>query len=606
MRRFGRIRSRALPSVLATSLIAFAFTSTGASATSGATAPKAARPTAAVGAAATPPAGRFASVGIGARAAVFSKAPNAALLRQAKQRGLVGPVASSAPRPARQAAPGAHVSASQTSTATITGTRSTFVVTFSGFDAPSQTAFTKAVQVWANQVDSDVPITVDAQWTNLTQEYGDPTILGSAGPDNFASDGATLYPEALANSINGYDLDPANPDIDAAFNSDFASWSFGDGAPGPNQEDFQSVVTHELGHGLGFISNFDVGEGTGGSGDCAVGQGTIGYAPPNNHPYVFDRLVSTGVTGGVPLVAYGTCSAALFNVEQSNNVYWTGVWGAAFNGNVRPKLYFPNPWSPGSSGSHLDETTYPPASGNALMTPVLNYGEVERAPGMMTDAMFVDLGWGSQQAFVQQAYQDFLKRPPTSTELAAGVPAAAYGGHLAFALNLTKSDEWLNVIIDGFYEKTLGRPADPVGLAGWKAAIRNGSTTIAGTAAAFYASDEYFQYHAGGSLPTWVDQLYQGILGRSQPAGSYYNSVWVFYAAAYGRQWVAFQIYQSQESRQARVTALYLQLLARPPDPTGLAGWAATLLTQDDLVLAANLANSAEYELRAQRTYLLS
>ena len=54
---------------------------------------------------------------------------------------------------------------------------STFVVTYNGFTPQAQTAFQAAVDVWASQIQSSVPIRVTANWTTLG-----PGILGSAGP----------------------------------------------------------------------------------------------------------------------------------------------------------------------------------------------------------------------------------------------------------------------------------------------------------------------------------------------------------------------------------------------------------------------------------------
>jgi hypothetical protein len=54
---------------------------------------------------------------------------------------------------------------------------STFLVTYNGFTPQAQAAFQAAVNVWAAQIQSSVPIRVTANWTNLG-----PGTLGSAGP----------------------------------------------------------------------------------------------------------------------------------------------------------------------------------------------------------------------------------------------------------------------------------------------------------------------------------------------------------------------------------------------------------------------------------------
>ena len=50
-------------------------------------------------------------------------------------------------------------------------------------------------------------------------------------------------------------------------------------------------------------------------------------------------------------------------------------------------------WEEGSSFSHLDETTYPAISGNALMTPAIHFGETEHDLGPIVLGMFQDMGW---------------------------------------------------------------------------------------------------------------------------------------------------------------------------------------------------------------------
>ena len=56
-------------------------------------------------------------------------------------------------------------------------------VTYIGFSAPARAAFQQAVNIWQTQIHSTVPIDVVADWSNLSQQYGDPNILGAAGPD---------------------------------------------------------------------------------------------------------------------------------------------------------------------------------------------------------------------------------------------------------------------------------------------------------------------------------------------------------------------------------------------------------------------------------------
>ena len=69
------------------------------------------------------------------------------------------------------------------------------------------------------------------------------------------------------------------------------------------------------------------------------------------------------------------------------------------------------------------------------------------------------------------------------------------------------------------------------------------------------------------------------------------------------RSGVAFEFFQSQESRLTRVQALYAALLGRSPDPGGWSLWADIIVGSGDISLAVSLAASPEYELRAQARY---
>ena len=73
------------------------------------------------------------------------------------------------------------------------------------------------------------------------------------------------------------------------------------------------------------------------------------------------------------------------------NLYWAGDLGTKANGGKRPKMYTPNPYDDGSSISHMDEYTFAYSTGNALMSPQLDFGETIHDPGPVVLGMMDDL-----------------------------------------------------------------------------------------------------------------------------------------------------------------------------------------------------------------------
>jgi hypothetical protein len=267
---------------------------------------------------------------------------------------------------------------------------STFQVTYTGFTPQAQAAFQRALDIWGQVISSPVPIKVDAVYERL----GSGT-LGQAGAWNHFRDfGAaprtgTFYPSALANALSGQDLDTTEPDIFASFNSNLGSWYFGtDGNPPSGTYDFLSVVLHEIGHGLGFAGAMYL---EGSSGGWGVSN------PP--FPRIYDRFTTDSNRRLLTNTSvYPNPSTALANALRSGNVYFDSALTNASDGTGRARLYAPSTWSPGSSYSHLNETTYPAGSANSLMTPFLSKAEAVHSPGPLTLCMLEAMGWATAQA----------------------------------------------------------------------------------------------------------------------------------------------------------------------------------------------------------------
>ncbi len=256
--------------------------------------------------------------------------------------------------------------------------RSVWKVTYTGFTPEAKAAFQRAVDVWAGVVTSPVPITVTATMADL----GDPTLLGQTGPGSLYSspsigDGESYYPSALADALTRRDLRPDVADIESEFNSRAGGIYYGSGLPGPGQTDFATIVLHELGHGLGFLGSMGV--------SAASGRGA--YETP---PDVYDRF--TRAADGRSLLSLPDDSRLLGDALQTA-VTWGGPVAARRNAGVRPTLFAPASWQPGSSYAHLDEATYARGSADSLMTPFLSAQEVIRDPGAIARGMLADLGW---------------------------------------------------------------------------------------------------------------------------------------------------------------------------------------------------------------------
>ncbi|HYN08249.1 MAG TPA: FG-GAP-like repeat-containing protein [Vicinamibacterales bacterium] len=329
----------------------------------------------------------------------------------------------------------------------------TFQVTYVGFGSfpAAQAAFQTAVDIWAQLIASPVPIKIRAEFTTLPAN-----VLGSAGGQFLWRDfpgapiGGTWYVDALADRVSGGDVNAGNPgafDILASFNSLFANWYFGtDGATPANQYDFVSVALHELTHGLGY------------SGSATVSGllGSIGFA---GFPTIYDRF---GVTEtGTPLLnfpnpsqALGTQLTSAYNPvnPRGPGSYWGGAQGILGNGGLSARLYTPNTWTPGSSYSHLDESTYPAGNPNSLMTFGIAQAEAIHDPGPVTLGMFGDSGWTVASPpvvpgpFSKTSPANGATNQPTTVSLAWGPSsgAASYEYCIDTSLNAACDTSWVS------------------------------------------------------------------------------------------------------------------------------------------------------------------
>ena len=149
-------------------------------------------------------------------------------------------------------------------------------------------------------------------------------------------------------------------------------WNFGSGSPSLSQIDFRSVVTHELGHSLGFDSTFGLVS------DNVFATTDFGVTAWDS--FLVDQ---NGVT------PEGGTTGSGGDFDQTGTVYFTGANAKAANGDDDVAIYAPATYSSGSSLAHLDYDTFP----GALMSPFVANGVMHREPTDLEWAMMKDMGW---------------------------------------------------------------------------------------------------------------------------------------------------------------------------------------------------------------------
>jgi len=254
--------------------------------------------------------------------------------------------------------------------------KSRFDVKYNNFPDWAKKDVQAAINVWSANFKSSVVVTVDASW-GRSSSWG---VLGSARPGSFfstfsgAPDPSLWYASALANALAGKDLDKKNPEIVIQVNS-AAPWnSRGDGLPSFVEYDLESVFMHEIGHGLGFLSNDAY--------DPVRGLGSL------DQPTPFDAYLQT--SDGRRLADLPTPSVEL-GTALTSSLVWSGAIAVKANGGVKLKMYTPARYELGSSVSHLDEASFSKAGLDSVMTPNLDPGEIFREPGPLLLAMMEDM-----------------------------------------------------------------------------------------------------------------------------------------------------------------------------------------------------------------------
>ena len=256
--------------------------------------------------------------------------------------------------------------------------KSSFKVDFTNTPGIYQPAINEAAEVWSQNFTSQVPVKIKVLW----ERQSSAGILASAAPGKFHTnfknipDSDLWYASALADSLAGEDIEPTIPEITIRINSTNGPMLYlgTDGKCPSNKYDLVSMILHEMGHGLGFLSNADY--------DDLYGYGSI------QQPTPFDAYAQ--LPDGRRLMDLDSPSIEL-GKALTEPLVWSGANAIRANNGIKPLLYTPSPYEIGSSLSHLDENTFAKSARDAVMTPNLKPGEVFHLPGPLLIAMFEDL-----------------------------------------------------------------------------------------------------------------------------------------------------------------------------------------------------------------------
>lgn len=211
------------------------------------------------------------------------------------------------------------------------------------------------------------------------------------------------------------------------------------------------------------------------------------------------------------------------------------------------------------------------------------------------------LGEAATESFVKASYTDMPGRTPSTSEVGYWTTEIATKGHCRSRLvtQLARDAGYLNNVVDGAYQLTLGRFPSPEARAYRAGRILDGTDTATDLHVALLASGEFFTA-AGSTDRGFVTRLYERLLGATPSQGDL--AFWAGRTGSMGREVVAREIYQSPDSRARRVNALAVRYLGRTFAGRELDYWRTRLgdASSDDVTLTRDLVSTAEYLARAE------
>jgi hypothetical protein len=195
--------------------------------------------------------------------------------------------------------------------------------------------------------------------------------------------------------------------------------------------------------------------------------------------------------------------------------------------------------------------------------------------------------------YITGVYQRILGRNPTAAQLDHWNWKTDHQGTISLGRQMVKQSSFIDGIVETMYRRALGREPDAAGRAYWTGLLRDGGLSVKKMGIYFYGSREL--YLRSGSPEGYVDTLYRSLLHREPDAEG--RAYWVgrLRSGRLSPAGVTREFYNSLESRRDRVDSLYMQIAGVRPDSRVREEWAATLLTSDDLSLAAKMIASPTF-----------
>ncbi len=259
------------------------------------------------------------------------------------------------------------------------------------FPADARTAIEYAASIWSSQVNSTVPITILACWSDELAANN----LGYSGNQPFHHDFSdevdddVWFMGALANAIAGSDLAPNDYDIYITLNSTFSWYTGTDAKPGTDY-DLVTTAAHEIAHGLGFTGSATTYE-SGGIHYGEINYEQDGFSLPKSYDTFMEDVDEKSI------LDYDNPSIELYDLLTTfYELHWNGEHALEVTSGLDILMYSPKDWVQGSSYSHLDYDMFNNTIED-LMVHAIGAGESNHVVGPIVKGILLDVGWAKMK-----------------------------------------------------------------------------------------------------------------------------------------------------------------------------------------------------------------